>query len=323
MQHVIVTRFGVGQARDEFYRSKLPILKTTLLPTLDRQVRANFRVVLITDHMCPPWVRRDLSAISSDRPWVTVHYHNPFRRFRLMPNLGSVIEKKLAIDEQHWPLLMTRIDDDDGLAPHFCSAVTDFARSIWTDTKLPSSVLIAHGRGVMITTGGEVIAEVNYPEVSIQSVLTNEPGRRSPYEGSHRSSQKRYVTSDGLATNMVCDDALWFRYLRAGSEATRGGHRSNVRKYLEGFPGRTMIRQWDSAEFSEYFGLDTDFFRRLACLEAKGVQDHVDLIVGGAPRLKRMQIKRELLRVAKRISKKPGRGQKKQLKAIKEGFYQI
>ena len=117
MEHLILTRFGVGQARDGFFRANLPFLQETLAPSLRAQTDRRFKWVVIVDTAVPNWVEIELALVAGIVPEMVVKKHNPVKERSFLPDFSSLL---LEMGVRPGSLVATtRVDADDGLSSDF------------------------------------------------------------------------------------------------------------------------------------------------------------------------------------------------------------
>lgn len=326
MEHVIVTRHGLGQAMPEFYGKKTRYLEEVLGPSLARQTTSHFLWLVLMDQRAPRDVCRRTREVVAAVPDGEVVIHDPVSGGRLLPDLSALIRSKRR---QKGPLVITRIDDDDAVHPGFCEEVNRIAETMVGKerVKLPSLIKFSHGVFLAPDTGQ--CLDVDFPDVSIISTISREKPVYHPYRHSHVKLHRAVDKHGGVARTVASTEPMWLRSIRRDSEAPKGER--NVDNYFERLvrKGSGLIERADRGDWPNLgasLGFDELFVERLQAIEREEEAEHVRLVRPEGPALKRMAIKNSLLDVYHRIATSEDLDPEKRQKymvALTEAFYRF
>jgi len=326
MEHVIITRHGLGQAMPDYYAKKTRYFEEVIVPSMARQTSTGFVWLVLADARAPKSVRKRIDAVVTSIRGAEVVVHDPLEWGKLLPDLDALIRSRRR---QKGPVLITRLDDDDAVHPDFCRDVQALADQMVTEerVKLPSVITFSHG--VFLSPDTMECLQVEFPGVSVNSTLSNGKSIYHPYRHSHVELEKAVERRGGTAKIVATDEPMWLRTIRRDSEATKG--KRDVSGYLARLvtKGSWMIDgaryvEWESVAGS--LGLSGEFPARLQQIEKESGDEHVPLIRPTGSDMKRMGIKNALLEVAQRTRSDEtideGR-REKYLAALAEAFYRF
>lgn len=113
---LILTRFGLGQKVEAFYKNNIPILQYFLAHSLANQSDKSFVWILYLDIAIPESCLKDLTLSLAEIPF-KLYFHDPTSSHSLFPSIDEVLMSlNLHLDEI---VSCTRVDHDDALSPDF------------------------------------------------------------------------------------------------------------------------------------------------------------------------------------------------------------
>lgn len=119
----IITRYGVGQKKNFFYKNSLDLLNNNFLYSLSKQNNQNFVLILVVDKNIPNIILRKIqNQITENKLNYFILRHNPFLNFSLKPNYTQILNKIGVKKNQR--VTTIRVDADDALSRNFVNEIT-------------------------------------------------------------------------------------------------------------------------------------------------------------------------------------------------------
>ena len=119
----IITRYGVGQKKNIFYKNSLDLLNNNFLYSLSKQNNQNFVMMLVVDKNIPNIILRKIqNQIIENKLNYFILRHNPFLNFSLKPNYTQIFNKIGVKKNQR--VTTIRVDADDALSRNFVNEIT-------------------------------------------------------------------------------------------------------------------------------------------------------------------------------------------------------
>lgn len=131
MNHLILTRFnilcsrGVAYKDESWLRERVRLFYKFCLPSVERQVNQNFRWLLFVDSESPSWLCEEFDQISARYKNVEWIFSSNYTEAR-----NGV---KNSVRREDFPLLTTRLDNDDIIFPNFTEVVQQHTNQWCTD----------------------------------------------------------------------------------------------------------------------------------------------------------------------------------------------
>lgn len=150
--HLVITRFAVrsdlnsreglfGVSLEELFspermRFRLFTMSMVTVPSMKAQTEQNFRWIVLTDELLPDATRIELEALIRDMPNAEVMSNRDFcgPSGRMFAN--DWLESKISIEASH--VLITNLDNDDGLGRDFVATIQAQARAEMDNPKVSS-----------------------------------------------------------------------------------------------------------------------------------------------------------------------------------------
>jgi hypothetical protein len=326
MEHVIITRHGLGQAMPGYYAKKTRYFEEVVAPAMARQSSKDFVWLVLTDAMAPKQIRKRVDKAVKAVPGAEVVVHDPLEGGKLLPDLDALVRSRRT---RKGPVLITRLDDDDAIHPDFCQNVQKLADHMVTADRVKLPSVITYSHGVFLSPDTIECLEVEFPGVSVNSTISSGKSIYHPYRHSHVELEQAVQRRGGTARIVATDEPMWLRTIRRDSEATRG--KRDVADYFQRLvsTGSWMIESaryidWDAAAGA--LKLAADFPVRLQRIEEEFGDEHVPLTRPTGSNMKRMGIKNTLLEIAQGIRADNGveeARREKYLATLAEAFYRF
>ncbi|WP_428661142.1 glycosyltransferase [Reyranella sp.] len=244
IQHIIVTRIGLGLRRPTPLRRSLIQLKHTLLPSIRAQSNRRFRWVLSTDSNTPAWFQDELRSLVGGLGRVAPH--DPFS-IGLTPPIPALCQEEFGTSEH---ILMTRVDHDDALHGAF---VQKFQDELVEPSDRPVIIRAPLGIQVMPRAASVRFASPKRGDTSVgASVYVPRLDQRHVYNTNHNQLESKFSAA---VRKIKSDEPLW-AYFRSSTQDSQAGRRRGVRG--EAVPDRS---KWDTLAL---FGLMPQHFTDMA-----------------------------------------------------------
>lgn len=216
INHLILCRFGSGQRSTSFYESRLYLFRQTLYASLMNQTDKNFTFVLLLNSGLKNEVEGQLrELIESANFAFKIIRHDPFSNFNLMPELGVIIEQSCLAPG---PVIYTRVDGDDCIAPNFNERVLGMVAS---DVSEP--FLIRFTSGAMYYFGKGLLLGVEKKNYSIVSLVNPDPGNDLwVFSFSHTSIDSIMADLNFRVIALSTPEPMWVRGMHLGSDSNAG-----------------------------------------------------------------------------------------------------
>lgn len=166
--HCVITRFGIGQKRPEYYETNFPLLRFVLAESLKRQTDKEFSWMLILDETCPKWVRDELLELKEGFHDLEIVFHDPWSRYTMMPDIFLILQSRV---DQGTPILTSRVDHDDALSTRFNEVVRRSVRKLPSDPQFEDWA-IHYPRGVGYFLGPKQALRLVKRDYSVVSMLS-------------------------------------------------------------------------------------------------------------------------------------------------------
>jgi len=300
VRHIIVTRLGIGIARQTFYRHHIAILKAGLYRSLAAQTDKDFEWVVICDRYISSENYESLEElVSSVRGRVLAF--DPIKASRLMPTAKEIVGLR---DGRR--VLMTRIDDDDIVAKTFVAEIKAAASACQA---LPTVLALADG--VEFEVALRSYRRYYHPSTPVGlSLLSDSKQVRNVYSGNHNMLHEIIKGIGGESKIIRTQKPMWVYMRRPLSDSSE--HRSRKAS-------------------SELKLVDEWFFRVLtACgLDKRWITSAESLLIGdhdpkppivGEICLNRLALKKEILSYIDEL-KKTGQEHSPRFHAAVSAFY--
>ena len=236
MKLFVVTRFGLGQRSDNFFRANLPLLENLLLPSLAAQTDSRFTWLVLIDKRAPRWVIQRFEQLGKGCPQLRVFSHDPFSNFDLMPDVPALLgQNGVEVDDY---VLSARVDADDALAVNYVESIRARAEKLASGQQRADCAFITASGALLLIRSVRFlkISKKNYSVVAVGS--TYGPGFKHCHSYPHSQMWRGFP---GLATVEVESiKPQWLRVLRNGSV-----HRSyrgfRVSDFIDYFPNLKVL----------------------------------------------------------------------------------
>ena len=116
----VITRFGLGQNSENFYRQELPYLENLLTKSILKQKDYITKWIILVDVNIPILIKEKLINLAS-KDLLYIYSHNPFATGSVMPDISLVL-KNFGIKDGD-KVLTIRVDADDMLSSNYLSSV--------------------------------------------------------------------------------------------------------------------------------------------------------------------------------------------------------
>lgn len=169
MKVVVLTRFGLGQRSEAFFRANMPFLEAALVPSIAAQTETRFSWIIMLDRQAPSWVVRQLEVWKDTIPQLTFHLHDPFTTFNLMPELAGDL---LCRGSKRGDYIVTvRVDADDALSTDYLATLRAEAERAASDGTGNSHAFISQAGALLLSRSMKFlrITKKNYSVVAAGS----------------------------------------------------------------------------------------------------------------------------------------------------------
>jgi len=229
-QIFIISRLGLGQRNGSFFQTALPYFFSALVPSISAQEDPRFHWLVLVDTAAPKWAIEKIGSVKETVPQFSLHLHDPFRRFDLMPEVGDLLREKGAVADAY--TITARVDADDALSRDYVSSLL-----LHSEIAQKSSPVSAHG---YISRSGAVYYSASAKTLAIEkedysAVAIGSKFNRNFVHCYDFPHTQVWRGGESLAViNMKSPTPHWLRVMRPGSV-----HRSS--------PGLRF------GEFADYF----------------------------------------------------------------------
>lgn len=214
-KHFVITRFGLGQAKEDFYQLNIEYLENLLAVSLRNQTNRNFYWIVLIDVRAPKWVFTRLNYIIRGILDVEIVKHDPFKSLSIMPDISELISKRgVSLGEY---IIVTRVDSDDALSVNYIDNVSVcLTERLSVHGRVPVSINPVNG--VYYYPEQAKFFEVFKNNYSVQTI-----GGRfcrefvHPYSGSHKEFSIHFRRKGWQAVILNTPEPLWLRSMRKDS----------------------------------------------------------------------------------------------------------
>lgn len=245
-KHFIITRFGLGQRKDDFFRLNIEYLERLLSVSLKNQTCKSFSWLVMIDVRAPGWVFERLEYLLNDVPGANYIVHDPFQSLSVAPDIPSVLEKQGVSRGEY--IVTTRVDSDDALSVNFVELVNKcLAGYLYANGRVPVSVNPVNG--VYYFPLQERLFSVYKGDYSVQTIgsIFN-PEFIHAHSGSHKQLPA-YLRGLGFqAIVFAPEEPMWLRSMRKDSNVHQ---KEGVPTIDWKFYIKVRLRQWTSIFFRQ------------------------------------------------------------------------
>jgi hypothetical protein len=215
----VITRYGLGQQQDIFYKLSLPYLVNFLAESIKNQTDNDFIWILLVDSKMPNWVHDKLEILKDSISNLHIAHHDLFSDYNLMPNLNFIY--KGIIKAETGRVTTIRIDADDILHSNFISIV----RGLVSKKSLKNrGIVINIPLGVYFYDGRDrhlLVKNKNY-SIQVYSDIYDHLFKDVYSFGTHKDLSKKVKDVPFSCSVSVDNDyPLWIRVIHKNSDSKR------------------------------------------------------------------------------------------------------
>lgn len=304
-KHFVITRFGLGQRKDDFFELNIEYLEKLLSASLKKQTVRDFVWLVLIDVRAPDWVFERLENIINGVPRAKYIVHDPFKSLNVAPDISDVLEREGVSFGEY--IVTTRVDSDDALSVCFIKSVNScVADCLRVYGRVPVSVNPVNG--MYYYPEHEKFFFVHKNNYSVQTIGSAFDSRFvHPHSGSHKSFSGYFRDSGWPAILLDPEAPLWLRSMRKDSNVHQNGgipdvdwlyyYKSRMRQAVSRVTKRplsTTIKRTAGADDAyRYFSFSKESQDRISLVERTMWIKDYPAIGGGA--LKRWQYKKSIL----------------------------
>lgn len=276
--HFLITRFGIGQRKDDFYVANMPLLRRALASSLKAQSNQNFLWIVIVDANCPIWVSEELVEVQESISQLIIIQHDPWVEMSMMPDFLAMLRHRIAPGQT---VLTTRVDHDDALAGNFNEVVLKQVESLADGGG--NGVAISYPRGVGYFVRSTTALAMIKPDYSVVSMLSKF-GQNFMHCYQENHTQFFRDIPGRRALSIDTGEPLWMRVIRPDS-SHKLGHRKLSTELGDSFPllriPHSFLKRAGSQNFrtlyysffpngnlSKVFGVDNVLFAKIKATSA-------------------------------------------------------
>lgn len=204
-KHIILTRFGIGIQRAAHHERRLAIMKASLLPCIAEQTNPNVHWLLIADSRIPDHIRTALEGLREQVPNLCFRTVDPLEDYSLDGFKKEFVLEIVGSDEA---VVLSRVDDDDGINRRYSEIMTDFlAARMAEGTPLPIAASWTQGLDMYVDENRGRAANLPWLAPSI-GVLTR-LDKFFNFMGTHWNIGQRAEASGGKAYAIDGQEPMW------------------------------------------------------------------------------------------------------------------
>lgn len=327
----IFTRFGLGQACNDFYLQNLPLFKRFLFKSITNQTNKNFHWVLLIDKKIPLNAKNELQTLALKCKELRLHFHDPFSNFELLPDFNRIMRDFGVLDGH--TVINVRIDADDALSDDYIQLIQEiFSR----EAKNYKSSCVNAVSGLYLYLTNEVIVEMEKTNYSVQSICYKFESKinKHIHSWSHQNLVKEHA-SDKQKNHVVVrrKKPLWLRTIRKDSTSRHGRTvgffetrflfirqvRYTLKKYFFNDGHNKLVRKINTEDGLTHFGFTVNEMKEAKVSDINTALPKPPTEIKVKGNRSRLTIKTAILQEARQLSKKQIRMGK--LNELKSLFY--
>mgnify|MGYP001218911320 FL=1 len=216
----VITRFGLGQACEEFYNLNLKYLTDVLFKSLQGQTFQNFQWVLLVDKNAPLHVKNHLRSLNKKMPQMKIHYHSPLEHCKMLTDLGKILETLKKKENQY--CIMLRIDSDDGLAK---DGLQKIIQKLLAQPKNIESICLNPTEGVYFYSEKSrwfLMRKSNYSVIALRTKFGSKFMLNIHSHGHQKMLAIHFKNKKMKLIEYSSDNPIWMRTIRAESDSRSG-----------------------------------------------------------------------------------------------------
>ena len=212
VDHFIITRFGIGQEKEDFYEANFPLLRFVLAKSLEEQTNPKFTWIVIVDSKCPSWVLEGIEEFCRGTLNLIVVVHDPWSYFSMMPSLFEVLRPHVSPGKR---IVTTRIDHDDAAAVSFNEVLLEHLEPL-SSSFGSTDIAISYPRGIAYFVRAKLALAVLKPDYSVVSMVSRYgPDFIDCYQERHTQFFKNRPGRGAMSVDV--GRPLWMRTVRPDS----------------------------------------------------------------------------------------------------------